>query len=225
MKYSEFIDELKTYAEEKYADFNRGLIQTKYKILGIRVPTLRKFAKKCIGAVDELLSFPDDYYETVFIKLTAVSLLPYPEFAKRVKDCVSLIDNWGHCDSFKAKCIRQNRTEFLSVLEEIFLHGGEFFERYVLVTLLGEYMEEEYLPLIERYIRRADTSSYYVHMAVAWLTAEILVKFYGQGVSLLQKGILDTKTHNKAIQKAIESYRLTDEQKASLRSLKIKTKR
>ena len=225
MKYSEFLEELKGYAEEKYAAFHSGLTPTKYKILGVRVPILRKIAKKYKGNVDELFRFPNEYYETVFIKLTVVSALPYADFCGRINDCVALMDNWAHCDSFKAKCIRQNRAEFLPVLDELFAHGGEFYERYVLVTLLSEYVEENYLPLIERYIAKSNTTLYYVHMAAAWLTAEILIKYYEHGVILLKKGILDAKTHNKAIQKAIESYRLSDEQKKELRSLKIKIKR
>ena len=87
---------------------------------------------------------------------------------------------------------------------------------------MTEYVETAYLPTIERLIGQADTSRYYVHMAVAWLIAEILVKEYNEGIALLQRGITDEKTHNKAIQKAIESYRLTNEQKGFLRSLKIR---
>ena len=75
---------------------------------------------------------------------------------------------------------------------------------------------------MENFIRRADLHFYYVHMVVAWLMAEILVKDYDYGLCLLKKRIVDTKTHNKAIQKAIESYRLTQEQKECLRSLKTK---
>ena len=73
-------------------------------------------------------------------------------------------------------------------------------------------------------MQRASTQYYYVHMAVAWLTAEILIKEYEEGVVLLKEGFLPVKTHNKAIQKAIESYRLTHEQKEYLRSLKIMKK-
>ena len=80
----------------------------------------------------------------------------------------------------------------------------------------------QYLPTIRKFIEEADTSRYYVHMAVAWLLAEILVKEYEAGVALLKDKITDSKTHNKAIQKAIESYRLTNEQKDFLRSLKIR---
>lgn len=225
MIYSELIKELQSYSEEKYAAFQRGLTLTKYKFLGVRVPILRKLAQKYKKESDIIFNLPNEYYEIVFIKLTVLSILPYEEFVLRVKDGVALIDNWGHCDSFKAKCIQRHSEEFLPILEELFLENGEFFQRYVLVTLLCEYMNDEYIPLIESYIERADTSLYYVHMAVAWLLAEILAKYYDKGVAFLQKRIVDTKTHNKAIQKAIESYRLTEEQKGALRALKIKTKR
>ena len=222
MTYSEFIEKLTPYAEEKFANFQRKLIFTERKILGVRTPTLRKLAKEWKNGLEELFSFPDEYSETVFIKLTVVSALPYGEFLRYVERCVALMDNWALCDGFKASCIKRRKEEFLPILERIFSHGGEYFERYVLVVLLAEYVEEQYLPVIQSYILRADTERYYVHMAVAWLTAEILIKEYVHGVELLKQRLLPAKTHNKAIQKAIESYRLTKEQKEYLRSLKIK---
>lgn len=222
MTYTEFIEKITPYAESEFAVFQRRLIQTKYKILGIRTPILRKLAKEARDRVEELLSYPDEYYEVVFIKLTVVSSLPYGEFIQYLDSCVSLMDNWALCDCFKAKCLKKHRREFLSVLDGVFEQGGEYFQRYVLVTFLSEYMEEEYLPTITLYITKADTSLYYVHMAVAWLVAEILVKHYDYGVHLIQSKNIDPKTHNKAIQKAIESYRITQEQKEYLRSLKIK---
>ncbi len=226
MTYSEFTKKLQGYAEEEYADFHRRLTPTKYTILGIRVPLMRKIAKqfKTDIEIKNLLSFPSEYYEVVFIKLTAVSALPYPRFIEYLEECVDLIDNWAHCDSFKAKCILNQREEFLVYLQRIFQKGGEFHQRYVLVTLLNTYVEKRYYPILLQYIKNADTNYYYVHMAVAWLTAEILVKDYDYGVTVLMQGILKEKTHNKAIQKAIESYRLTNEQKEYLRSLKIKNK-
>jgi 3-methyladenine DNA glycosylase AlkD len=213
------------YAEADYAVFHKKLTPTKYSILGIRVPQMRKIAKEAQKHIDELLSFPNEYYEVVFIKLTVVSLLPYHRFIQYIDDCVALIDNWAHCDGFKAKCIRKNREDFLPILDRIFDNGGEFYQRYVLVTLLNDYMDERYFPTIERYIQNANQELYYVHMAVAWLVAEILVKHYNYGIALLHKNVLNVSTHNKSIQKAIESYRLTNEQKEYLRSLKIKNKK
>ena len=222
MKYLEFLNELKSYQDPAFADFQKKLIPTKQKILGIRVPVMRTIAKRYRDRLEEIFEFPDEIFEVTFIKLTILSLQPYDTFVESLERAVGLIDNWATCDSFKAKCIRNNKEEFLPVLAHLFAIGGEFYERYVLVVLLSEYVEERYLPLLFAYLENADKSFYYVHMAAAWLTAEILIKSYENGIRFLQNGGLDVKTRNKAIQKAIESYRLTKEQKETLRSLKIK---
>lgn len=223
-EYFELLEELNKNKEENFADFQRKLIPTKQKILGVRTPTMRILAKSYQGEIEKLLSFPDEYYEVTFIKLIVVSSLPYERFVLYVENCVSLIDNWATCDCFKAKCIAKRKDEFLPVLERIYKLNNPFAQRYVLVTLLFSYVEDTYLPLIRKYIEQTPTDEYYLHMAVAWLTAEILVKRFEKGVEILQDKILPIKTHNKAIQKAIESYRLTHEQKEFLRSLKIKNK-
>ncbi len=222
MTYSSFIEELQSYAEPSFQQFQKRLIFTDYEILGVRTPVLRKLAKKYEGELERIFAFPNEYYETVFIKLTIISKLPYEVLLRYLEACVALMDNWALCDSFRAKAIAKNKKEFLPVLESLFATGKEFYQRYALVVLLSEYVEKEYLSLIKAYLRRADTRPYYIHMAAAWLTAEILIKEYEYGVVLLKEKVLDVKTHNKAIQKAIESYRLTLEQKEFLRSLKIK---
>ncbi len=221
MKYSSFLERLKGYAEEKFAAFQRKLIFTKYKILGVRTPVMRKIAKAFTGNLEELLAYPDEYYEVVFIKLTAISALPYERFLQYLELAVSLMDNWALCDCFKAKCIERRKEEFLPLLEGVFARKGEYFTRYVLVSLLGYCEDRKYIPTIKEYLSRSDTSAYYVHMAAAWLTAELLIKQYDEGVSILKEGMLSKKTHNKAIQKAIESYRVSNDRKEFLRSLKI----
>lgn len=223
MTYSEFLDVLASHAEEEFATFQKRLIFTKYSILGVRTPTMRKLAKEYAKDFEEIIRFPDEYYEVVFIKLTMISALPYEGYLQYLEYGVSLMDNWALCDSFKAKCIARHKEELLPVLKELFERGGEYEQRYPLVVLLFAYVEEKYLPAIEQFIRRANTQYYYVHMAVAWLIAEVVVKQYSFGITLLQNPIVDGKTQNKAIQKAIESYRLPTQQKEFLRSLKIKT--
>lgn len=222
MSYEELLQELNFYAEEPFANFQRRLIFTESKILGVRTPTLRKISKKYVKEIERLMTFPDEYYEVTFIKLCAVSLLKYEELLKYVGVCVPLIDNWATCDTFKPKCLSKRKKEYLPYLQTFFDHGGEFFERYVLVTLLSFYMDQEYLPIIRSYIERSDTSKYYVHMAVAWLVAEILTKYENVGIEILNSGVLDTKTHNKAIQKARESFRINKENKERLNALKRK---
>lgn len=222
MKYSDFLKIVNDCKEEDFARFQRRLIATDANILGVRAPVLRKLAKAYAANFEDIFAFPDEVYEVTFIKLAMVSAFPYERFVGYVEECVSRIDNWATCDSFKAKCIAKRRDDFLPVLEDLFEKNGEFYQRYVLVTLLSEYVEGKYLSVIQNCLSRAETTAYYVHMAAAWLTAEVLVKYYDYGVALLKNEILDAKTHNKAIQKAIDSYRLSAEQKAYLRSLKIK---
>lgn len=225
MAYSEFLSVLEPYRDGQFAAFQKKIIRPpKADFLGVRTPDMRKIAKKLQADLSDIFSFPDEYYETTFIKLTIVSLLPYEKFVLWTEKCLPLIDNWALCDCFKADCIKKNREDFLSRMEGYFARGGEYDERFVLVTLLSFYAEEKYLPAIKDFLSRADTTRYYVHMAAAWLTAEILVKCYDKGVELLESGILAPATHDKAIQKARESYRLTPEQKGFLNSLKIKTR-
>ncbi len=223
MTYLQFLKILSSYAEEEFAAFQNRLICTKYRILGVRTPTLRKLAKQYAKNFDEILAFPDEYYEIVFIKLAMISALSYDDYLKYLDYGVSLMDNWALCDTFKAKCIACHKEEFLPVLRQLFRRGGEYEQRYPLVVLLFAYVEEKYLSEIVEFIKQANTDYYYVHMAVAWLIAEVLIKQYSFGVILLQNSVVDSKTHNKAIQKGIESYRLTTAQKEFLRSLKIKT--
>ncbi len=222
MQYLNFLERLKSYAEKDFVAFQRKLIITKYEVLGVRTPVMRKIAKDFKDDLEELLSYPDEYYEVVFIKLTAISALPFERFLQYLELAVSLMDNWALCDCFKARCIEKRKEEFLPVLEGLFMNKGEYYTRYVLVSLLYYYVEEKYIPTIKEYLRRCDTSPYYVHMAAAWLTAEILLKRYEEGVAILKEGILPKRTHNKAIQKAMESYRVSKDRKEFLSSLKIK---
>lgn len=222
MSYDELLAQLQSLAEKEFADYQRRLIPTECVILGVRTPALRQIAKEWYGEEDLLLSFPNDYYEIRFLKLAVVANFPYMLFFRYVERVVPIIDNWALCDSFRPKCAAENLDTFLPYIEKFFAEGSEFYVRYALVMLLSFYVKEEYLSLLIDYLKRTNTQPYYVHMAAAWLTAEVLVKAFETGVTILKDGILDVKTHNKAIQKALESFRLNKKQKARLRALKIK---
>ena len=231
--YDELLQELKSYAEPEYAAFHKRLLKNdKINVLGVRVPTLRKLAKKYKNAIDPLLCCNDDYYEVTFIKLQAVALLPYDEFIKYVDKCVSLIDNWATCDCFAPKCIAKNKADFWRYINSYINSPDEFKQRFALTTLLHFYVEEENFTLIYVALHTVNLNLYYVHMAAAWLIAELVIKYYDEGIKFLKNNVeeydgkensgyvFDIKTHNKAIQKACESYRLTKEQKDFLRGLK-----
>jgi 3-methyladenine DNA glycosylase AlkD len=219
MEYSALLEELNSLKEEEYAVFQRKIVASKgQKILGVRTPVLRRLVKKYRSEYKTFLTFPDEYYEVTFLKLNAVALLPYEEFIRYADLCVDSIENWAICDMFKVNCIKAHREEFIPYLRQ-FLRGGEFARRYALTTLLSFYIEEKYLPLVFEMLTSCDLTPYYTHMAAAWLTAEVLVKYYAQGIAFLKEGKLPLKTHNKAIQKARESFRLTEEQKQELHKL------
>ena len=221
MCYRQLLEELESLADENYRNFHKRLLKNEnVNVLGVKIPVLRKIAKRYKNCVDELLTYPDEYYEVTFIKLTAVCDLGYESFINHLDGCVTLIDNWATCDCFTPRCIKNHKENFLPFIEKYSLGDGEFTQRFALTTLLHFYVEERYFDFIIKTVLACDTSKYYVHMAAAWLIAEMLVKNYSFTEDFLRRNLLDKKTHNKAIQKACESFRLSDEQKKYLKEIK-----
>ena len=221
MQYRQLLALLEENADSDYRIFQKRLFKNdSVNLLGVRIPTLRKIAKQFKDDLENLFAFPDEFYEVTFIKLTAASYLDYGEFTGYVDKCVALIDNWATCDCFSPKCIAKNRDSFLPYIDKYINSENEFYQRFALTTLLHFYVEEAYLDKIFQTIKKADTGQYYVYMAAAWLVAVVLAKYYRSGVEFLQSGAIDVKTHNKAIQKANESFRLSEEQKNYLKEIK-----
>lgn len=221
LSYPEFLTEIKSFADENYKSFHKKLLKNdSIAVLGVCVPDLRRIAKKYRKEYDIIMSFPDEYYEVTFIKLTVISYLEYEELIKYIDKCIPLIDNWATCDCFTPKTIIKHKAEFLPYLEKYINTDKEFYQRFALTTLLHFYVEEEFKDVIFKFTDSCNTQYYYVHMAAAWLVAETLVKFYDIAKDYLIKNTLDKRTHNKAIQKARESFRLSEEQKNFLKGIK-----
>lgn len=227
--YEETLAELSAMKDEKYRVFNERIVNVPSGTsIGVRTPMLRDYAKKFVKredfSFDELFTWPNDFYEIRLLKCLCVGYakVPFAEKEELIEKCLPVIDGWGVCDLFCStlKEVKKHREEFLPNIERYIAMGTEFSQRFGYILLLGCYMEEEYLPVIFRLLGEAKTECYYTYMGAAWLLAEVLVKFYGEGVCYLKEGALDGRTKNKAIQKARESFRLTDEQKNYLKSLK-----
>lgn len=219
--YEEALARLNEHRDEKYAAFHSRLLKNdKIKLIGVRTPMLRAFAKAWKGEADTFLAFPDEYYEITFLKCALVGALSYMEFIKRVDTLVPLLDNWATCDMFTAPCVKKHREEFLPYIEKYLCSEKEFTVRYGLVMLLHYYVDEEYLPFIFKSVREIARQDYYMIMGAAWLVAEVLTKFFDEGVRFLQKGSVLQEIHNRAIRKACESFRITEEEKRFLKSLR-----
>lgn len=227
--YAQILQDLREMKDEKFRIFNERIVNiSSGSSIGVRTPYLREYAKKFVQEAEfdfeELFSFPNDVFEIRLLKCLCVGYAKqsYEMLVKNIARCVPVIDGWAVCDLFVStlKVLKKHRKEFLPELKKYAADKTEFSQRFALIVLLSCYMDEEYLPIIFGVLDEADTQYYYSHMGAAWLLAEVLVRFYDAGVRYLKEGMLDSKTKNKAIQKARESYRLTVDQKNSLKSLK-----
>ena len=219
--YEEVIARLNAHQDKEYAAFQSKLLKNEnIKLIGVRTPDLRKLSKEWKGEEDAFLTFPDEYYEITFLKCALVGMLKYEKFAEYVDKVVPLLDNWAVCDMFSAPCVKKHQKEFVPYIKRYLQSEKEFTVRYGLVMLLHYYVEEEYLELIFESVRAIKNQDYYITMGAAWLIAEVLVKHYEAGVRFLNEGCMSKAMHNRAIQKACESYRISEEEKAFLKSRK-----
>lgn len=224
MTYEDVLSRLFSERDEGYREFYKKLLKNdRIEVIGVRMPVLRRLARAWKGELAGFLTFPDEYYEVTFLKFSLYALLPFAPFCEGLPQMVGLFDNWATVDGFHAPCIAKNRDAFLPYIRTFAHDGREFVERYALVSLLHDYVEEKYLPEIFAALEAADGSRYYTGMGAAWLLAEVLVKCYDAGRAYLREGRLLPFVHNMAIRKASESFRLAKEQKEELKSFKKAT--
>lgn len=221
MTYDELIKRFEEKKDVDFANFQRKLLCTDKNVIGVRTPDMRKIACDLKGKYDEIKHFSDEYYETTFVKLCLASKLPYDEFLNEFEFLLEKTDSWALTDTFIPICLKNKTEDFIPHIYSLINDEKEFFQRYALVLLLKFYIKKEYLPLVFDCVLKADNDKYYVHMASAWVVAEVIIKYYEEGKNFLLLKELDKKTRNKAIQKARESFRLTDNQKEELRNIKI----
>ena len=212
----------------KYRDFHAKLIPTmeKEKIIGVRTPALRGFAKK-FGKTEESKLFikklPHQYYEENNLHgLLIEQIKDYDECLVELKRFLPYIDNWATCDLLALRLVKKHLDVFIKEIYKFMESEHTYIIRFGISMLMKYYLEDEFN--IEYPDKVADIRSeeYYVNMLRAWYFATALAKQYEQIIPFVEKKRLDVWTHNKTIQKAIESYRIMDEQKTYLRTLKIK---
>lgn len=223
--------ELRNLADEKYGKFNQKLCpDTKRKMLGIRVPQLRKLAQQ-IAKQDNWKEFLNQVEDTCFEEVLlqglviAYSKLEIDEKLEYVKWFVPKIDSWAICDTFcpTLKIKPQDLEKVWKFIQPYLKSKQEFEVRFAVIMMLDYYITEEYVDQVLEKLDKVEHDGYYVKMAVAWCLAEIGIKFNEKAMNYLQnENHLDKFTFNKALQKMRESYRIDKEQKEFLKEMKRK---
>lgn len=212
-----------------YRDFQSKLIPNidPETVIGIRTPQLRKYAKtlaKTSDAAEFLKLLPHQYYdENNLHGFLVESIKDYDTCIAEVDRFLPYVDNWATCDLMSPKVFQKHLPELLEKIRIWLKSDHTYTIRFGIGMLMRFYLDDAFSEEYPELVAGVCSEEYYVRMMVAWYFATALAKQYDAVVPYLEQRHLEPWTHNKAIQKAIESYRITAEQKEYLRSLKVKS--
>lgn len=222
------IEQLFELQDLSYKDFHKKLIPNidEDNIIGVRTPVLRKFAKEFAKSElkDEFLnSLPHKYYDENNLHAFVIEAIKdYDECINKIDKFLPYIDNWATCDSLSPKIFKKHKKEVYDKIKIWLKSDKTYTVRFAIVTLLANYLDDDFEEEMLTLVTDIKSEEYYINMAIAWYVSMALVKQYDSTIKLIQSKKLDKFTHNKSIQKAIESYRVDDDKKKYLRTLKIK---
>ena len=220
----EITNELFKMQDEKYRDFNSKLIPTvdKESMIGVRTPDLRKYAKQLVKREDVrefLHSVPHKYFdENQIHAFVLAEIKDFEVCIEEVKNFLPYIDNWA------TKVFKKYHKELLPFIREWIRSDKTYTVRFSIGMLMKHFLDENFDLEYPAMVAEVRSEEYYINMMTAWYFATALAKQYEQVLTFIENKKLDDWTHNKAIQKAVESYRITDEQKVYLKELKVKCK-
>jgi len=224
-------DEIRDFLFEKqdlkYRDMQIKIVPTVEadSIIGVRTPELRSFAKELVKREDiqEFLDeLPHKYFDENQLHAFVISLIKdYEKCLGEVERFLPFVDNWATCDQMSPKVFKKHKEELLENISE-WIHSDKTYTiRFGVGMLMEHYLDEEFVEKYPEMVAGIRSEEYYVNMMIAWYFATALAKQYDAVIPYIENRRLDTWTHNKAIQKSVESYRITPEQKEYLRTLKI----
>lgn len=216
--------------DKEYKSFQSKLIPNvaPERIIGVRTPALRTFARELrrrdeIG--DFLSALPHRYFEENQLHAFILSLgSGYEETVERLGAFLPYVDNWATCDQMSPKVFRRHRAELLAEIECWLGSEHPYTVRFGIGMLMQHYLDEDFRSECLARVAALRSGEYYVNMMIAWYFATALAKRYGEALPYIEQHRLDPWTHNKAIQKAVESDRIPDAAKAYLRTLKCKNR-
>ena len=216
-------------ADETYRDFHAKLVPNieKRSIIGVRVPMLRKFTREFFRHKEDIAAFlalpSHGYYEENVIHAWLVSRMKeYGACLRELAIFLPRIDNWGVCDSLSPKIFAKHRNDLKKEIKRWIGSQHTYTIRFGIAMLMKHYLEEDFDSKYLKWVADISSEEHYVNMMIAWYYATALAKQYEAAIPYLEERKLSPWVHSKTIQKAIESYRISAEQKKYLRTLRIK---
>lgn len=215
----------------KYADFQRKLLPTvdAETVIGVRTPQLRKLAKELKGSEEAeafIKELPHEFFDEN--QLHAFLIAEEKDLEKcirQVERFLPFVDNWATCDQLSPKIFRKHRSELLGYIRVWLESEHVYTVRFAVGMLMEHFLDEDFAPEYPEMAAAVRSDEYYINMMIAWYFATALAKQWDAVLPYIEDRRLDVWTNNKAIQKSVESRRITKEQKEYLKTLKIKNNR
>ena len=226
--YDELIIYLDNFKDTKYLDFNKKIVNTPSKMLGIRTPILRNIAKDIAKSnpIKFLDIIKNNYYEESILEGFVIAYFKDNNlFDKYLERFIPKINNWATCDMCISSMKQMSKDEkYFNLAKDLIKKGKEFEIRVGYIIIMNYFLNDSHIDEILNILNKKENFNYYyVNMAKAWLISVCFVKFRDKTLEFIKNNKLDTFTHNKAIQKIIESFRVNDNDKKYLRTLKRST--
>ena len=206
-----------------YRDFHSRLMPDidKETVIGIRVPMLRKYAKSIAGtelAEKFIKELPHCYYEENNLHMMLITRIKdYDRCLLEIERFLPYIDNWATCDFPAPKCFENHKEDLLPVIKRWIASSETYTIRYGIGMLMRLYLDADFDPEYVRIVAEVKSDEYYVNMMIAWYMATALAKQWDAVIPYIEEHRMSDWVHRKTIQKAVESYRITDEQKRYLK--------
>ena len=227
MKPKQITEKLFQLQDKAYANLQSKILPTLSSdtIIGVRTPHLRSLAKELVKDKDVdlfLSSLPHRYFDEN--QLHAFVISEQKDFARCIdllQTFLPFIDNWATCDQLSPKLFKKESPKLLSYIKKWIKSKHTYTVRFAIGTLMQYFLDEKFDCKYHDMVTRIKSNEYYINMMRAWYFATALAKQYDSTIVYLKEKKLDPWTHNKTIQKGVESFRLTDKQKKFLKTLKI----
>ena len=221
-------EELFSLQDIEYRDFQAKLIPNRdpKDMIGVRTPELRKLAKK-LSKDENIAEFLDDlphrYFDENQLHAFIISeIKDYDKCMALLKKFLPYVDNWATCDQMSPKVFKKHKKELLEEIKQWIASDETYTIRFGVGMLMEHFLDDDFDAAYPGMVSKLRSDEYYVNMMIAWYFATALAKQYEAVVPYIEGKKLDDWTHNKAIQKSIESNRIPRETKDYLRTLKVK---